>query len=102
MGKDTQFTNGFRLVNNSEIKNHNEIVEYDVNEDNNAYSYSKYTIVVRANRAAFTTSNFLPSTFLQSFINLFAVIIWIIIAFYNQSYANEDSLGMFGTGMFQQ
>lgn len=100
MGKETQFTDGLRFVNNSEIKNHNEMVEYEVNEDNKAYSYSKYTIVVRANRAAFTTSNFLPSTFLQSFINLFAVIIWIIIAFYNQSYANEDSLWMLGTGMF--
>jgi hypothetical protein len=36
----------------------------------------------------------------SGYINLFAVIIWIIIAFYNQSYAGEDSLGMLGTGMF--
>jgi hypothetical protein len=37
---------------------------------------------------------------LQAYINLAAVIIWIIIGFYNQTYAGEDSLGMLGTGMF--
>lgn len=98
---DIAFTDGFRSVrSSSSIKSHNEVIEYDVDTTNPEYSYSKYTIVVRANRAAFTSGNFLPSTFIQSYINLFAVIVWIIIAFYNQSYAGEDSLGMLGTGMF--
>jgi hypothetical protein len=101
MSNDVAFTDGFRSIHeSSSIKSHNEVIEYDVDETNPEYSYSKYTIVVRANRAAFTSGNFLPSTFIQSYINLFAVIIWIIIAFYNQSYAGEDSLGMLGTGMF--
>jgi ABC-type multidrug transport system fused ATPase/permease subunit len=94
------FTDGFRSINNSAYKSHNEMVEYNVNEADEALSHSKYTVVIRANRAAFTANNFLPSTFLQAYINLFAVIVWITIAFYNQSFAGEDSLGMLGTGMF--
>ena len=50
-------------------------------------------IIVRANRAGM-------SLFLQAFINLFSVVIWIIIAFYSQSYTGEDSVGMLGTGLF--
>lgn len=50
-------------------------------------------IIVRANRAG-------VSLFLQAFINLFSVVIWIIIAFYSQSYTGEDSVGMLGTGLF--
>lgn len=101
MGDSVAFTDGFRSVKESDtIKSHNEVIEYDVDKDNPEYSYSKYTIVIRANRAAFTSGNFFPSTFIQSYINLFAVIIWIIIAFYNQSHAGEDSLGMLGTGLF--
>lgn len=50
---------------------------------------------MRANRASLSSA-----TFLTSYINLAAVILWVIIAFYNQSYAGEDSLGMLGTGMF--
>ena len=76
-----------------------EMIEYNVDKDSPRQSHTKYTIVVRANRAAFTASNFLPMTFLQVYINLAAVIIWIIIGFYNQTYASEDSLGMLGTGM---
>ena len=50
-------------------------------------------IIVRANRVGI-------SLFLQAFINLFSVVIWIIIAFYSQSYTGEDSVGMLGTGLF--
>lgn len=50
-------------------------------------------IIVRANRVGM-------SLFLQAFINLFSVVIWIIIAFYSQSYTGEDSVGMLGTGLF--
>ncbi len=50
-------------------------------------------IIVRANRSG-------VSLFLKAFINLFSVVIWIIIAFYSQSYTGEDSIGMLGTGLF--
>ncbi|MFA6587120.1 MAG: hypothetical protein WCS91_04220 [Bacilli bacterium] len=101
LSTEVGFTDGYRSVKESDtIRSHNELIEYDVNKDNPEYSYSKYTIVVRGNRAAFSSGSFLPSTFLQSYINLFAVIVWIIIAFYNQSYSGEDSLEMLGTGMF--
>jgi hypothetical protein len=98
MGEEVAFTDGFRSINN--YPSHAEGIEYDVNETYPGQSHSKFTVVIRANRAAFTASNFLPSTFLQTYINLAAVIIWIIIGFYNQTYAGEDSLGMLGTGMF--
>jgi hypothetical protein len=100
MGSDVAFTDGFRSIKNKNYASHAEMIEYNVNKDAPRQSHSKYTIVVRANRAAFTASNFLPMTFLQVYINLAAVIIWIIIGFYNQTYAGEDSLGMLGTGMF--
>lgn len=100
MSNEVAFTDGFRPINNSQYKSHNEMIEYSVNKDEPRQSHTKYTIVIRANRAAFTASNFLPMTFLQIYINLAAVIIWIIIGFYNQTYAGEDSLGMLGTGMF--
>jgi hypothetical protein len=109
MADSVTFTDGFRPIEGG-FSSHAEAIEYDIDSTyaadktaNVAYaglSHSKYTIVVRANRAAFQVGNFLPSTFLQAYINLAAVIIWIIIAFYNQSYAGEDSLGMLGTGMF--
>jgi hypothetical protein len=38
--------------------------------------------------------------FLQAFVNLFAVVIWIIIAFFDASFNKEDSIGMLGTGLF--
>jgi hypothetical protein len=101
MGDSVAFTDGFRSVKETDkIKAYAQGIEYNVDPDYAEKSYSKYTIVIRANRAAFTTDNFLPSTFLQAYINLAAVIIWIIIGFYNQTYAGEDSLGMLGTGMF--
>ncbi len=50
-------------------------------------------IVARANRHG-------VSLFLQAFVNLFSVVIWIVIAFYDQSYNGEDSIGMLGTGLF--
>jgi hypothetical protein len=103
MGDSTAFTDGFRSVKEDNgIKCHAEAIEYDINSDPShpEKSNSKYTVVIRANRAAFTQGNFLPSTFLTTYINLFAIIIWITIAFYNQSYAGEDALGMLGTGMF--
>lgn len=98
MADSVAFTDGFRPIKGDNT--YAKTVEYTVDKDHPEKSYSKCTIVVRANRAAFTAENFLPSTFLQAYINLAAVIIWIIIGFYNQTYAGEDSLGMLGTGMF--
>jgi hypothetical protein len=54
---------------------------------------SSYEIVLRVNRFGF-------NLFLQAFANLFAVIVWITIAFYDQSYNGEDAIGMLGTGLF--
>jgi hypothetical protein len=100
MGDDVVYTDGFRPIKEDQFKSHFETIEYNVDSEHPEKSYSKYTVVCRANRAAFTEGNLLPSTFLQTYMNLVAVILWIIIGFYNQTYAGEDSLGMLGTGMF--
>lgn len=93
-------TNGYRLLNESNtIKNFNMRLNYyrSVNTDpavDYAHTYrTQLEIIVRANRSGI-------SLFLQAFINIFSVVIWIMIAFYNQSYNNEDSIGMLGTGLF--
>lgn len=93
-------TNGYRLIRETdEIKNFNMRLNYyrSVNTDpavSYAHTYrTQLEIIVTTNRAGF-------SLFLQAFINIFSVVIWIIIAFYNQSYNNEDSIGMLGTGLF--
>jgi hypothetical protein len=100
MGDEVAYTDGFRPIKENDFKSHFETIEYSVDSAYPEKSYSKFTVVCRANRAAFTEGNLLPSTFLQTYMNLVAVILWIIIGFYNQTYANEDSLGMLGTGMF--
>ena len=70
---------------------------YDTNNDPAVHFddsvRTQLEIIVRANRVGI-------SLFLQAFINLFSVVIWIIIAFYSQSYTGEDSVGMLGTGLF--
>lgn len=94
-------TNGYRLINEKDdIKNFSMRLNYykDVNNDPSLATYpntikTQLEIVVRANRKGI-------SLFLKAFMNLFAVIIWIIIAFYNQSYNGHDSIGMLGTGLF--
>ncbi|MEG0978063.1 MAG: hypothetical protein RSE56_02355 [Bacilli bacterium] len=50
-------------------------------------------ITIRCNRTSIIL-------FIQAFINLFAVTIWIIIGFYSATYNKEDALGMLGTGLF--
>lgn len=94
-------TSGYRLINEKDdIKNMSMRINYykDVNNDPSLSTYpntikTQLEIVVRANRKGI-------SLFLKAFMNLFAVIIWIIIAFYNQSYNGQDSIGMLGTGLF--
>ena len=93
-------TSGYRLIHDTpEVDNFTLRVNYfyDTNNDP-AIEFedsvrTQLEIIVRANRAGI-------SLFLQAFINLFSVVIWIIIAFYSQSYTGEDSVGMFGTGLF--
>lgn len=93
-------TNGYRPIRESSgIKNFSLRLNYykDMNNDPAiTFEHSMRTqleIIVRANRSGL-------SLFLQAFINLFSVVIWIIIAFYSQSYTGEDSIGMLGTGLF--
>lgn len=101
-GVSTYFSigGGYKLVSNTDkIKNFTLRLNYyqDVNNDPSIeYSTTIKTqleIILRAERSGI-------SLFLKAFINLFSVVIWIIIAFYNQAYNKEDSLGMLGTGLF--
>ncbi len=91
---------GYRLIKeNDGIKNFIQRVNYlyatnnDPSIDYDSTIKTQLEITVRANRAGI-------SLFLKAFINLFSVVIWVIIAFYSQSYAGEDSIGMLGTGLF--
>lgn len=91
---------GYKLVENTDkIKNFSLKLNYykDVNNDP-SIDYpntikTQLEICLRAKRSGM-------SLFLKAFINLFSVVIWITIAFYNQTYNKEDSLGMLGTGLF--
>ncbi len=93
-------TSGYRLIHDTdEVDNFTLRINYyaDTNNDQAVHFddsvRTQLEIIVRANRAG-------VSLFLQAFINLFSVVIWIIIAFYSQSYTGEDSVGMLGTGLF--
>ena len=96
-------TNGYRRIHSSgDIRDlTTRILYYAVNEENalknedpsNWVIKSELEIVVRANKSGM-------SSFIQAFINIFAVGIWMIIAFFNQSYNKQDSIGMIGTGLF--
>jgi hypothetical protein len=91
-------TEGYRLVKESkDIKNFTLRIHYydyvnnEPTESNNIKT--ELEIIVRANRGGL-------QLFLQAFINLFSVLIWISIAFYNQAFNHKNSLDMLGTGMF--
>ena len=96
-------TNGYRRISsNGDIKDlTTRILYYAVNEESTLKNEdpsswiikSELEIVVRANKSGM-------SSFVQAFINIFAVGIWMIIAFFNQSYNKQDSIGMIGTGLF--
>ena len=92
-------TSGYSLINTDKADNFTLRLNYYYDENNDPAIDFEHTvrtqleIIVRANRAGL-------SLFLQAFINLFSVVIWIIIAFYSQSYTGEDSVGMLGTGLF--
>lgn len=88
-----KITGGYKLFDDDSFNSFTEsLVEYRDN-DEQLYSFTEYEIIIRANRQGI-------SLFLQAFINLFSVVIWIMIAFYNQSHNGEDSIGMLGTGLF--
>ena len=93
-------TSGYRVIKDTEdMDNFTLRLNYYYDENNDPAVHfdesvrTQLEIIVRANRAGL-------SLFLQAFINLFSVVIWIIIAFYSQSYTGEDSVGMLGTGLF--
>jgi hypothetical protein len=90
-------SNGYSVLNNSSyIRSNVRRLSYTgVATDATHYkdAVSSYEIVLRVNRLGF-------NLFLQAFANLFAVIVWITIAFYDQSYNGEDAIGMLGTGLF--
>ena len=93
-------TSGYRLIHDTDdMDNFTLRLNYYYDENNDPAVHfdesvrTQLEIIVRANRVG-------VSLFLQAFINLFSVVIWIIIAFYSQSYTGEDSVGMLGTGLF--
>lgn len=89
-------TDGYELISKSAyVSPYVARLSYSGTAKGEAYEnvYSSYEIVLRVNRLGF-------NLFLQAFANLFAVIVWISIAFYDQSYNGEDSIGMLGTGLF--
>lgn len=103
-GYSTYFSisNGYRLLKEQDgIKNLTMKLNYyeDVDRDSPSSTYEKkqiktqYEIIVRANKVGFTV-------YLNSFLNIIAVAIWLILAFFNQSFNKEDSLSMIGTGLF--
>ncbi len=93
-------TDGYRLIKeNSKIKNFSLKIHYYkfVSNEPTASEYlnlkTELEIIVRANRAGI-------QLFLQAFINLFSVLVWISIAFYNQTFNKKNSMDMLGTGLF--
>ncbi len=92
-------TNGYRLIKESDTRKNlsSRIIYYPTYSENANYKdaviKTELEIIIRANKSGM-------SSFIQAFINLFAVAIWMIIAFFNQSYNNENSIGMIGTGLF--
>lgn len=54
---------------------------------------TQFEVIVRANKVGM-------SVFFNSFLNIIAVSIWLILAFFNQSFNKDDSISMIGTGFF--
>ncbi len=103
-GFSTYFSigNGYRLIKETnDIKNFNVKLNYytEKDVDHSSSSYGKdiiktqLEIVVRANKHGI-------SVYLNSFLNIIAVAVWLTLAFYNQSFNKDDSMSMIGTGFF--
>lgn len=89
-------SDGYELISSSPyIRSNSRRLSYAAKVVDATYTevVSSYQILVRVARKSI-------NLFLQAFANLFAVIVWITIAFYDQSYNGEDSIGMLGTGLF--
>lgn len=95
-------SDGYQLIKESDdIKNLTIKLNYyeDADLDRSSPTFGKQIyksqleIIVRANKTGF-------SVFVNSFLNIIAVAIWLILAFYNQSFNREDSISMIGTGFF--
>ena len=93
---------GYRLVKETDdIKNLsiklNYYKEKDLDRSSSTFGKeiikTQFEVVVRANKTGF-------SVFINSFLNIIAVAIWLILAFFNQSFNKEDSISMIGTGFF--
>ncbi len=86
---------------NDGIKNfvimNNYYVDKDLDRSSSTYGQeiikSQLEVVVRANKHGL-------SVFVNSFLNIIAVASWLILAFFNQSFNKDDSIGMIGTGFF--
>lgn len=103
-GYSTYFSigNGYRLIKESnDIKNFNVKLNYykekDVDHSSKTYGQeiikTQLEVIVRANKHGI-------SVYLNSFLNIIAVAIWLTLAFYNQSFNKDDSMSMIGTGFF--
>lgn len=97
-----RITDQYKLIKETEdLKNLTIINNYYALEDQDKSSstfgetiyLSQLEIVVRANKTGI-------AIFFNSFLNIIAVAIWLILAFFNQSFNKEDSIGMIGTGFF--
>jgi hypothetical protein len=89
-------SNGYKLIDNSSVSSYVTRLDYSgtLNEDGTYKDVmTHYVFLTRVNRSG-------PGLFLQAFANIFAITIWIIIAFYDQAYNSSDSIGMLGTGLF--
>lgn len=95
-------TDGYRLINEKEdIKNFTLKLNYyqESDKDKNSTTFnetitkSQLEVIVRANKTGL-------SVFINNFLNIIAVAIWLILAFFNQSFNKEDSISMIGTGFF--
>ncbi|HKL73007.1 MAG TPA: hypothetical protein VJY64_02395, partial [Candidatus Onthovivens sp.] len=86
-------TSGYKLIKSDNVKGFVERLSYFKDNDQQELYRTEYEILIRCNRVGI-------NLFLQAFVNLFSVVIWIVIAFYNQSYNGENSIGMLGTGLF--
>lgn len=88
-----RMSGGYKMISEENVKGLVTKIHYFKDNVLQEHYRTQFEIIVRANRQGI-------SLFLQAFVNLFAVIIWITIGFYSQSHNNEDSIGMLGTGLF--
>lgn len=95
-------TDGYKLIKESDdIKRMSVKLNYYQEIDRDPYSdtfgqeviKTQFEVIVRANKQGLTV-------FLNSFLNIIAVGIWLTLAFYNQTYNKDDSISMIGTGFF--